>query len=124
MGMMIAGRFIGGIACGQLLVVVPIYIAEVAPPTQRGYFVGLQGLMVAIVFAIANWVGYTGSFASGQVTWRVPLAIQIPIPILLIVSVIFVPFSPCWLIQQDRHDEAESILLQLRGGSEADGLVA
>lgn len=123
-GMMIAGRFVGGVACGQLLAVVPIYIAEVAPPAQRGYLVGLQGLMVAIGFALANWVGYAGSFASGQATWRVPLAMQIPIPIVLVVAAIFIPFSPRWLIQQDRHEEAEQVLLRIRRGYESNDMVA
>ena len=95
-GMMIAGRLVAGVACGQMLAVVPIYIAEVAPPSQRGFLVGLQGLMVAIGFALANWVGYAGSFASASATRRIPLAMQIPVPIILMVAVIFVPFSPRW----------------------------
>lgn len=52
--------------------------------------------MVAIGFALANWVGYAGSFASGSATWRIPLAMQIPVPILLMIAVVFVPFSPRW----------------------------
>lgn len=95
-GMMIAGRFIAGIACGQLLAVVPIYIAEVSPPAHRGFLVGLQGMMVAVGFGLANWVGYAGSYASGSATWRIPLAMQIPIPLVLMVAVLFVPFSPRW----------------------------
>lgn len=55
-GMMIAGRLVAGIGCGQLLSVVPIYLAEVAPPARRGFLVGLQGMMIAIGFGIANWV--------------------------------------------------------------------
>lgn len=40
-GMMISGHLLAGIGCGQLLSVVPIYIAEVAPPKKRGFPVGL-----------------------------------------------------------------------------------
>ncbi|RKL51063.1 hypothetical protein BFJ72_g516 [Fusarium proliferatum] len=54
-GMMIAGRLIAGLACGQFLAVVPVYITEVAKPSQRGFLVGFQGLMTAIGFCIANW---------------------------------------------------------------------
>ncbi|KAM5372598.1 hypothetical protein ACJZ2D_007372 [Fusarium nematophilum] len=116
-GMMIAGRLIAGVACGQLLAVVPIYIAEVAPPDHRGYLVGLQGMMVAIGFGLANWVGYAGSFADGSATWRIPLAMQIPIPIILMVAVLFVPFSPRWLIKQDRIEEARQVLFRLHSGT-------
>ncbi|UPK92207.1 hypothetical protein LCI18_003142 [Fusarium solani-melongenae] len=109
-GMMIAGRLVAGVACGQMLAVVPIYIAEVAPAENRGFLVGLQGMMVAIGFGLANWVGYAGSFAAGSATWRVPLAMQIPIPLILMVAVLFVPFSPRW------HSHV-SVLFRLHGGS-------
>ncbi|KAF4463699.1 sugar transporter, partial [Fusarium albosuccineum] len=119
-GMMIAGRLVAGVACGSLLAVVPIYIAEVAPPKDRGFLVGLQGMMVAVGFGLANWVGYAGAFASGSATWRIPLAMQIPFPALLTVAVLFVPYSPRWLIMQDRIEEAKQVLLRLHGG-DADG---
>lgn len=95
-GMLIAGRLIAGIACGELLSVVPIYIAETAPPARRGFLVGLQGMMIAIGFGVANWIGYGSSFASGDAQWRIPLSMQIPVPIFLMISVLFVPFSPRW----------------------------
>lgn len=52
--MMIAGRFLAGLGCGMILVVVPVYIAEISPPKQRGVIVGLQGMMISIGFCIAN----------------------------------------------------------------------
>jgi sugar porter (SP) family MFS transporter len=121
-GMMVSGRLIAGIGCGEMLSVVPIYIAEVAPPASRGFLVGLQGMMIAIGFGLANWVGYAGAFASGDAQWRVPLAMQLPVPILLIVMLFFVPFSPRWLILKDRQEEARNVLNRLHGTS--DDLVA
>jgi len=94
--MLIAGRLVGGIACGQVLSVVPIYIAEAAPPADRGFLVGLQGMMIAIGFGLANWVGYACAFAKGNSQWRIPLAMQIPVPAFLLVAIFFVPFSPRW----------------------------
>ncbi|ETN41464.1 uncharacterized protein HMPREF1541_03400 [Cyphellophora europaea CBS 101466] len=123
-GMMISGRFLAGVACGQLLAVVPAYIAEISPPGQRGFLVGLQGMMVAIGFALANWVGYSGSFAAGSASWRIPLAMQIPIPLLLMGLVFLIPFTPRWLVQQERYEEAKAVLTRLRGGAEDDNLIA
>ena len=94
--MMVVGRFVGGMACGSLLSIVPTYISETAPVEKRGFFVGITGMMIAVGFAIANWVGYAGSFAPGDTAWRIPLALQIPFPILLTIGTYLVPFSPRW----------------------------
>lgn len=112
-GMMIAGRLIAGVGCGQILSVVPIYLAEVAPADRRGFLVGLQGMMIAIGFGMANWIGYAGAFASGDGQWRIPLAVQLPVPVVLCVMIFFVPFSPRWLVMRDRHDEANRVLTNL-----------
>ena len=95
-GMLIVGRLVGGIACGQLLSVVPMYLAEAAPPANRGFLVGLQGMLIAIGFGLANWVGYAGSFAAGNAQWRIPLGMQIPIPVLMGGLLFLVPYSPRW----------------------------
>lgn len=57
-GMMIAGRTIAGLATGVLLSTMPIYISEISPPERRGMLVGVQGMIDAIGFWLANWVGY------------------------------------------------------------------
>ncbi|KAF9894127.1 hypothetical protein FE257_009100 [Aspergillus nanangensis] len=114
-GMMIAGRCLAGIGCGILLTVVPIYIAEVSPPQQRGMIVGLQGFMIAIGFFTANWIGYGGAYASGDAQWRIPLAMQIPGPLALAIGCCFIPYSPRWLIQQERYDEARTVLTAIHG---------
>ncbi|KAL4874356.1 putative hexose carrier protein [Aspergillus karnatakaensis] len=122
-GMMIAGRFFAGVGCGIILTVVPIYIAEVSPPKKRGMIVGLQGFMMAIGFFAANWIGYGGAFATGDAQWRIPLAMQIPIPLALAVGCIFVPYSPRWLVQQERYEEAQAILQLIHARSDDDGYV-
>ncbi|KAL3480922.1 putative hexose carrier protein [Aspergillus californicus] len=109
-GMMIAGRFFAGAGCGIILTVVPVYIAEVSPPEKRGMIVGLQGFMIALGFFAANWIGYGGAFAKGDAQWRIPLAMQIPAPLALAVGCCFIPYSPRWLIQQERYEEAQGVL--------------
>lgn len=130
--MLIAGRLLAGIACGQILAVTPIHIAEATPPANRGFLVGLQGMLIANGFGVANWVGYACTFAKGDAQWRIPLAIQILIPALMIVAVFFLPYSPRWrkflfglclhvqtehllVTQEDRHKEAQAVLLRLHG---------
>ncbi|RDW65094.1 hypothetical protein BP6252_10745 [Coleophoma cylindrospora] len=114
-GMMIAGRFVAGVACGIILSVVPVYIAEVSPPKDRGFIVGLQGLMISIGFMIANWIGYAGGFAQGDAQWRIPLAMQIPGAFLLAIGCFFIPYSPRWLIEKERYEQAQQVILRLHG---------
>ncbi|KAL3464517.1 general substrate transporter [Aspergillus heterothallicus] len=116
-GMMIAGRFFAGVGCGIILTVVPIYIAEVSPPEKRGMIVGLQGFMISIGFFAANWIGYGGAYASGDAQWRIPLAMQIPIPLALATGCCFVPYSPRWLVQQERYEEAQAVLETIHAGT-------
>ncbi|KAL2795306.1 general substrate transporter [Aspergillus keveii] len=116
-GMMIAGRFFAGVGCGIILTVVPIYIAEVSPPEKRGMIVGLQGFMISIGFFAANWIGYGGAYATGDAQWRIPLAMQIPIPLALAVGCCFVPYSPRWLVQQERYEEAQAVLETIHAGT-------
>ncbi|QGA15942.1 hypothetical protein EYB26_003604 [Talaromyces marneffei] len=116
-GMMIAGRLFAGMGCGIILTIVPIYIAEVSPPKQRGMIVGLQGFMIAIGFFAANWIGYGGAYAKGDAQWRIPLAMQIPGPLALAIGCCFVPYSPRWLIQQERYEEARVVLTAIHGNS-------
>ncbi|CAH0032611.1 unnamed protein product [Clonostachys rhizophaga] len=113
--MMIVGRLLAGIGCGSLLSVVPVYLAEASQPDSRGFLVGLHGMMIAIGFGVANWVGFGGSYASSHAQWRIPLAMQIPVPIFMMVGCIYIPFSPRWLVQQDRIEEAEKVLHKLHG---------
>lgn len=95
-GMMIASRAVAGLATGALLTIVPIYIAELAPPENRAYLVALKGLLTAIGYLVANWIGYAGSFAQGDVQWRIPLAMQLPPAMLLLALTVFLPDSPRW----------------------------
>lgn len=95
-GMMIAGRAIAGLATGALLTIVPLYIAELAPPEKRAYLVALKGLLTAAGYLVANWIGYAGSFAQGDVQWRIPLAMQLPPAMVLLGLTVFLPDSPRW----------------------------
>ncbi|KAG5764433.1 hypothetical protein H9Q72_007478 [Fusarium xylarioides] len=112
-GMMIAGRIIAGLATCSLLTIVPLNIAELAPPEKRAYLVALKGLLTGIGYLIANWIGYAGSYAKGDVQWRVPLAMQIPAVALPLILTIFRPDSPRWLVTKERYEDAERVITML-----------
>ncbi|KAK5188301.1 hypothetical protein LTR16_008439, partial [Cryomyces antarcticus] len=60
----------------------------------------------------------TGSTSSFP--WRFPLAFQAAPSILLLISSIWLPFSPRWLLQMNREDEAHAVILRLHRRPGAD----
>ena len=99
--LMIAGRLIAGIAVGMLNGGLPVYISELALPKERARLVGIFGLMIAIGFCIANWIGYACSFAHGNLAWRLELAMQCPLAVVMLVLSFVVPESPRWRKYQE-----------------------
>ncbi|KAF7558182.1 hypothetical protein G7Z17_g78 [Cylindrodendrum hubeiense] len=111
--MMIVGRALSGFSSGMVYPTAPVYLAELSPPENRGFLVGLKGLMNTLGFFAAGWVGYAGSFAVGELQWRIPLATQIPPALLLAFMTIFLPYSPRWLASKERYDEAKKVMYLL-----------
>ena len=85
-----------GFALGILNPTIPIYISELARPQERARLVGIFGLLVAIGFCLANWIGYACSYATGDATWRLALAMQCPLALLLMGLSFTLPESPRW----------------------------
>ena len=104
--MIFVGRFIAGISIGQLSMVVPLYISELAPPNLRGSLVTLQQLAITAGILIAFWLDYgtqyIGGTGDGQspAAWRVPLALQCVPSLVLAAGTFFLPYSPRWLMMK------------------------
>ncbi|KAH9481570.1 High-affinity glucose transporter [Psilocybe cubensis] len=112
---LLIGRIVAGLAIGVLSMTVPLYNTEVAPPKIRGFLVGLNQQMLGIGFIVANWVGYGCQFIKSDVSWRLPLGLQMLPAGLLFVGIHFLPFSPRWLLEVGRDDEARKVVLKLHG---------
>jgi MFS family permease len=95
---------------------VPIYLAEIGNPHNRGLIGDLSGVGLSLGTMTANWIGFAGGYAPyGQVQWRVPLACQIPWGIILFTGLAtFMPKSPRELIQKGKIEEARRELMKIR----------
>jgi len=93
---------------------------EIVPSRMRGGLVELHAVFFILGFVIASWIGFGCSFwtSGGLKAWRVPLAIQAFFSLTGLVCLVFIPESPRWLVMNDRHDEAQSILHKLHGSED------
>ncbi|TFY58399.1 hypothetical protein EVJ58_g6441 [Rhodofomes roseus] len=116
-----AGRFITGLGVGSLSMSVPLYNAELAPPEVRGSLVALQQLAITFGIMISFWIDYGTNYIGGttdtqsEAAWRLPIALQLVPALILGVGILFMPFSPRWLVNQGRDEEALMVLSRARG---------
>ncbi|WPH03307.1 putative major facilitator, sugar transporter, major facilitator superfamily [Acrodontium crateriforme] len=119
-----AGRGIAGIGVGFLVMIIPLYQAELAHPDIRGRVTALQQFMLGVGAFVASWVAYatyTGFPASSSKQWRVSLGIQIIPAGVLALLILFFPESPRWLIDHGRPEEGLKTLAKLHAhGNELD----
>lgn len=111
-GLLALGRVVSGIASGSALVVVPIYISEVAPPKEKGLFGALTQIMVNLGIVIAQILGY---FLSKDSLWRIILAVAGGIGLFQILALSLVPESPKWLAEHRDPQHARHVLRKMRG---------
>jgi sugar porter (SP) family MFS transporter len=108
----LAGRFWLGLAVGCASFVSPMYIAELVPPRIRGGVVSFNQLMVTLGILAAYIVDW--GFAPFPNNWRWMFALAVVPGAALAIGMYFMPFSPRWLIDKGREDEAREVLERYR----------
>ncbi|KIX03552.1 uncharacterized protein Z518_07105 [Rhinocladiella mackenziei CBS 650.93] len=115
------GRIILGYGVGACAAGVPLYVSEIAPAQLRGRIIGIEQMILCLGELIAFWLDYGFAYLKTPDWWRIPLAIQIvPAAILAIGCWVWVPPSPRWLVQQDRHACAREVLARFHGDQVAE----
>ena len=116
--MFMAGRIVNGLGIGALVTAIPMYQAEVSTPESRGFMVSMHGVMFAMGYTLSAWIGFgvyfiTAGGSTSSFPWRFPIAFQMVPAILLLIGSPYLPFSPRWLMMQNRFDEAHEVLKRL-----------
>ncbi|KAE9378613.1 sugar transporter [Stipitochalara longipes BDJ] len=109
-GMLIVGRIINGLAVGICSAQVPVYIAELAPPSKRGRLIGAQQWAITWGIMIMFYICYGCSYIHGTAAFRLPWGLQMIPAILLFFGLLILPESPRWLAKNNRWQEALATL--------------
>src|ERR687889_1147640 len=114
---LIFGRFVLGLGVGLASLVVPLYIAEIAPPDTRGALVSLNQLMITIGILVSYLVGVAFTPIEG---WRWMFAVAIIPAMILGIGMFLLPESPRWLVKNGKLDKARAVLSRSRVEAEVE----
>ncbi|KAJ6112032.1 Major facilitator superfamily domain general substrate transporter [Penicillium sp. IBT 18751x] len=110
----LVGRVVTGFGNGINSSTVPTYQSEMARPELRGRLLSAQGTVTIVGLCIAYWIDYGLSYIESPVQWRFPISFQAFFAVCLVLQMLPLPDTPRWLCEQDRSDEAASILARLQ----------
>jgi MFS transporter, SP family, major inositol transporter len=123
---MVASRFVLGLAVGGASVTVPTYLAEVSPAERRGRLVTQNELMIVTgqlcAFTFNAIIG--NAFGESGGVWRWMLVIATLPAVVLWFGMLAMPESPRWLATQDRFGDALAVLRQVRSPQRAEAELA
>ncbi|MBC9032899.1 sugar porter family MFS transporter [Sphingomonas sp. JC676] len=118
LAMLVAFRFIGGLAIGGSSVLAPVYIAEVSPAERRGQLVGLFQLSIVVGILAAYVSNFLIARAiEGDLAWRLKFAVAAVPAVIFFAMLLRIPHSPRWLAQHGRVAEAKDAILKLSMGA-------
>jgi sugar porter (SP) family MFS transporter len=109
-------RVLLGFAVGGATQIVPMYVAELAPPKQRGRLVLTFQVGIGVGIVVSTIVG-----ASQQFPWRVMIGMAAAPAFIMLLLMLKLPESPRWLVKQDKTEDAHKVLERIRvEGSDLD----
>ncbi|SAM03942.1 hypothetical protein [Absidia glauca] len=112
-GLLCAGRLITGIGSGILGNSIPLYHSEISPPDIRGKLISLFTLMSTFGQVVGYFVTFGTNYLATDWSWRAPWMIQLFSGALFGVFALTLPFTPRWLLDKGRKEEALAVLADL-----------
>ncbi|MTI21454.1 MFS transporter [Fulvivirga sp. RKSG066] len=127
-------RILGGIGVGIASMTAPMYIAEVAPPKERGRLVSYYQLAIVIGFFVVFLATYF--IGGGDISalspemleevhhhnvtqgWRIMFWSELIPALAFFILLFFVPHSPRWLMLKGRNSEAKRVFAKVTASPE------
>ena len=124
---LLAGRLCEGVSAGFIGVVIPLYLAECLPASQRGRGTGVFQWLPVASMLFAALIGIYFSYRVAAVAaggdaqalfdykdhaWRNLFWVALPFGVLFLIGSLAVSESPRWLFRRGRKDKAQAALLR------------
>ncbi len=116
-GFLLFARFLLGLGVGLASLVVPLYIAEIAPRDTRGALVSLNQLMITVGILVSYLIGVAFTPIEG---WRWMFGLAVIPAVILGGGMFLLPESPRWLFEHDLIDRARAVLSRTRSEAEVE----
>jgi sugar porter (SP) family MFS transporter len=110
----IAARLLGGLAVGAVSILSPLYIAEIAPPRNRGRLGALYQMAIVTGILLSYLTNYWLRNA-GQNNWRWMFLTGVVPAIMFFVLLLWAPETPRYLMMVGRTSEARRVLERIVG---------
>jgi len=114
-----AARIILGGGVGAGMSVVSTFMTEVAPKSQRGYYVGLEDLFLVFGIFMGYAFNYILTGIANDWRWMLGLGAVCPAVALPLLFLPQVPESPRWEMLQGNREKATALLVSIVGEEEA-----
>lgn len=120
-------RILGGLAVGAASVMAPAYISEIAPARYRGALATVQQIAIISGLFFSFLSNYLLANISGSAenilwmdfeTWRWMFWVELVPAFTFMISLIFIPESPRYLVASQKKDKALIVLKKLYGDQE------
>jgi len=108
-------RIIGGVGVGLASMVSPMYIAEMAPADRRGNLVSWNQFAIIFGMLVVYFVNYAIALQGNaewlhSVGWRWMFASEAIPDVIFLISLLFVPETPRYLVMRGKDEKAIKIL--------------
>ncbi|CAI4039176.1 hypothetical protein SMKI_07G1480 [Saccharomyces mikatae IFO 1815] len=111
---LIIGRILVGISCGSLIVIIPLFIKEVAPSGWEGLLGSMTQICIRLGVLLTQGVAL---WLTNSYHWRWILFGSFLIALLNLTMWFMVGESPKWMLAHGRVVDAKLSLYELRGGT-------
>jgi len=122
--MMYTGRTVAGVGTASATVLVPLYIAELSPPSIRGRLVGMYEINNQLSSVMGYWANYIVNEnipSDSPKQWRIALGMQmVPSALLILAALFILPESPRYLLMKGQNEKAGKTLQWIRNAPDCD----